>query len=385
MKEKKKVLMLLTNPFNPDPRVYKEAKSLVKAGYEITILCWDRQLKHKKKEKIDGINVERIRLRAGYGFKSMIFKLPIFWIKLFFKALKKDFDIVHSHDFDTLLVGVLLKIFKKKKLIYDSHELFLSYTENNLINSLIFSYEKILLPKIDLLIYTNEKRLTLFLNKLPRKTKQKLSNKKIIIHNYPPLQKEHKKSWNMPLRFQLSGSARKDKQIFNIIKALEKVNKKNILTELILIGNYQTEYGKEIINYINRNKIKGVTIKKSKKFNEFLNFLWQTHVVLIPISQTHLNNIFPEPNKLFEAFATKNFVITENNKYLRRIINNNGIYCDFSNIKDIIKKIKWVLKHKSEIIKKTEYMYKEHINKYNWVKEGEKLINAYKGLIGRSK
>jgi len=103
MKEKKKVLMLLTNPFISDPRVYKEAKSLVKSGYEVTILCWDRQLKHKKKEKIDGINVERLGLRASYGFKSMIFKLPIFWIKLFFKALKKDFDIVHSHDFDTEL------------------------------------------------------------------------------------------------------------------------------------------------------------------------------------------------------------------------------------------------------------------------------------------
>lgn len=34
--------MILTNGFDPDPRVYKEAKSLIKLGHKVTILCWDR-------------------------------------------------------------------------------------------------------------------------------------------------------------------------------------------------------------------------------------------------------------------------------------------------------------------------------------------------------
>ena len=159
---KKKVIMLLSNPFDqPDQRVYKEAKSLVKAGYEVTILCWDRQLKHKKKEKIDGINVERIRLRAGYGFKSMIFKLPIFWIKLFFKALKKDFDIVHSHDFDTAIVGYLLKVFKRKKWVYDSHDLYFTFfmMEGNkepIIAKIIKKIDVFLARKCDLLLVPTE-------------------------------------------------------------------------------------------------------------------------------------------------------------------------------------------------------------------------------------
>ena len=55
-----KVLMLLTNAFDPDPRVHQEAVSLVNAGYDVTILGWDRDLKAVPKERIDGIHVERI-------------------------------------------------------------------------------------------------------------------------------------------------------------------------------------------------------------------------------------------------------------------------------------------------------------------------------------
>lgn len=35
--------MLLSNGFSPDPRVYKEAVTLVKNGYEVIILAWDRE------------------------------------------------------------------------------------------------------------------------------------------------------------------------------------------------------------------------------------------------------------------------------------------------------------------------------------------------------
>ncbi len=38
-----KVVMTVSNPFKPDPRVYKEAKSLVKTGHKVIILAWVRE------------------------------------------------------------------------------------------------------------------------------------------------------------------------------------------------------------------------------------------------------------------------------------------------------------------------------------------------------
>ena len=36
------ITMLLTNAFEMDVRVYKEARYLIEKGNNVTILCWDR-------------------------------------------------------------------------------------------------------------------------------------------------------------------------------------------------------------------------------------------------------------------------------------------------------------------------------------------------------
>ena len=41
----KTVLMLLTNAYDPDPRVRQEALSLIRMGYRVRLLAWDRDRK----------------------------------------------------------------------------------------------------------------------------------------------------------------------------------------------------------------------------------------------------------------------------------------------------------------------------------------------------
>ena len=43
MDENKKIYMILTNGFNPDFRVLKEAVVLHNAGYDVEVICWDRK------------------------------------------------------------------------------------------------------------------------------------------------------------------------------------------------------------------------------------------------------------------------------------------------------------------------------------------------------
>ena len=62
-------LMLLTNPFLPDPRPLKEAKILIKYGYTVDVIAWDRDstADYPQKENISGIHVKRICKFGGYG------------------------------------------------------------------------------------------------------------------------------------------------------------------------------------------------------------------------------------------------------------------------------------------------------------------------------
>src|SRR5581483_6695758 len=64
---RRSILMLLTNCFEPDPRVHAEAKALVEAGYRVSILAWDRDRKRPRNEVIDGIEVERIYVSSTHG------------------------------------------------------------------------------------------------------------------------------------------------------------------------------------------------------------------------------------------------------------------------------------------------------------------------------
>jgi len=118
-----KIIMTVSNPFKPDPRVYKEAKSLVKAGHEVYVIAWDREGRYPEEEKIEGFSVIRLGPKAEYG-PLMALKLPFFYLKAFRAILKLNPSVIHTHDFDTAFLGFSIKYLKKKRWIYDVHDLY---------------------------------------------------------------------------------------------------------------------------------------------------------------------------------------------------------------------------------------------------------------------
>lgn len=152
-------MMLLTNPFRPDPRVYKEAKSLIKGGYEVTIFAWDREAQFPETEVLDGIRIKRFSIPSPYGSLGMVKGLLKFWKAVRREARKEDFDIVHCHDFDTLPVGLKIARKMKKKVVYDAHENYASMIEFDVprpVYLFVRFYEKLLAPKVDAVIAVSE-------------------------------------------------------------------------------------------------------------------------------------------------------------------------------------------------------------------------------------
>ncbi len=118
------VLMVLTNGFRPDVRVYKEAKHLVEKGCNVTVLCWDRDCDEKLKleETLAGIRIIRYRIKSQYG--SGLRQLGAYY--KFYKACKafkknNTCDYLHCHDIDGAIIGCLINK-KKNKMIFDMHE-----------------------------------------------------------------------------------------------------------------------------------------------------------------------------------------------------------------------------------------------------------------------
>jgi glycosyltransferase involved in cell wall biosynthesis len=118
-----RVAMLLSNPFAPDVRVYREATSLIKHGHAVTVYAWDRQGKHPPFSEEEGVKVERLHIPAGYGrgAKSLV-AFARFGLAATRRVLSTSFDVVHCHDLDTMPFGYVIARARGRPVVFDAHE-----------------------------------------------------------------------------------------------------------------------------------------------------------------------------------------------------------------------------------------------------------------------
>lgn len=121
------VFMLLSNPATFDQRPLKEAHSLAKAGWKVTILAWDRELETKSDSVFeDGVVVKRMRVKAGHGTPFLtVPKLLLFHLWCLAHLVFSRACVIHCHDVDTLPAGYAAKAVKLNgaRLVYDMHDL----------------------------------------------------------------------------------------------------------------------------------------------------------------------------------------------------------------------------------------------------------------------
>ncbi len=123
------VVMLVSNRYDPDERVQKEAEALVSDGHEVTVLAFDREDSQlPDSEMIAGVHVQRLTPRKStYGGLIGVWR----GLRAFHRACHSEIgnirpDIIHCHDMDTCAVG---KKWKKHgiKFVFDAHDQYWSW------------------------------------------------------------------------------------------------------------------------------------------------------------------------------------------------------------------------------------------------------------------
>jgi glycosyltransferase involved in cell wall biosynthesis len=143
----KSIVSAVSNDIDTDNRVHKIASTLLANGYKITVV--GRKLKYSKDLSDRPYPTRRFKLLFNKG--------PLFYmnlnLRLFIYLLFTNEDIILSNDLDTLAACWLAAYLRKKKLVYDSHELFPELPElvNRPVVRKIWSVlERKLIKKIDL-------------------------------------------------------------------------------------------------------------------------------------------------------------------------------------------------------------------------------------------
>ena len=374
--------MLLTNAFDPDPRVYQEAKVLIEKGYKVSILCWDRDPKAPFQENIDGIYVERIYVKSTHGRGStQIIFLLLFWIKALIKALSKKIDITYCHDFDTLPLGYTISRLKKTKLVYDAHESYVDMLANNvspLIKKIISVAENYLLKKVDLTITVGDI--------LKESLIKKGAFQVMVVGNWKQLTdfqfsakvlEEEKTKLGIPkdaLVISYIAHLNPERKIEPLLRSIE--NEEDVF---LVVG------GRGPIEKIVRN-----SAQKHKNII-FLGFVHPlkvpfyvalSDVVYYGFDKNNPNAQYSAPNKLFEALAAGKAIITGDFGEIGHIVKkyNCGLILKDYSIEEIKNAIN-ILKNKNYLIEIQNNSLKIAEKKYNWQMAKENLIKAIDKLL----
>lgn len=362
MEKKEKIYMILTNGFNPDVRVLKEAVALYEMGYEVEILCWDRKGEHIDKTnevREDGVKVTRffIPSKPGSGIKQLH---PFFkFMKKIRKYLKnKTYSYIHCHDFDGMIVGHYATILREKKqIIFDMHE---SYKQKIYYKiRFIFKY---FLKKADYIVYVNEEQI--------KGWKQKEKEKCIYLPNYPeirhyiPIEKE---SQNGIYRINFIGAVRDYDSLTTLIEAGKQKDN-------VKVGIYGDGVAYERLKKENKNK--NVIISGKFDGSKESGKIYQNTDILYCVYNPEIYNWrISYPTKLFEAIITKTPIIVAENTVASDFVQKKGIgaVVAYKNKEALINIIDKVILHYEEYRNNLEKISKE----YQWEDISKNLEQIY--------
>ncbi|MEI6412561.1 MAG: glycosyltransferase [Bacteroidota bacterium] len=119
----KRIICTVTNDLSYDQRMQRIARSLVKAGYEVTLL--GRVLPNSK--PLVEAPFGQIRMRC-YFRKGFLF-YGEYNLRLCWKLLWLPFDAVCTVDLDSLPAGCIASVLRGKKRVFDAHEYFTEVPE----------------------------------------------------------------------------------------------------------------------------------------------------------------------------------------------------------------------------------------------------------------
>ena len=367
-----KVCHLTSVHMPQDSRIFhKECRSLVNAGYDVTLV-----VKSKHDEVLNGIKIVKIR-EENSRIKRMFYTT---WL-VYQKAIIVNADIYHFHDPELILIGILLR-FRGKKVIYDIHEdLPRQILNKPWITSWLrypFSWLASLAEWISSRIF-----FTSIVAATPKIAARFPREKTITVQNFPILQElvfDNQTSYSeRPDHIVYIGGISKIRGAVENISAFEYVKHKDC--HLILAGEFENRQLEEECRKLN-GWLK-VDYKGWLNRDQIKSMLDNARIGLVLLHPT-INYIDSYPIKLFEYMSAGIPVIASNFPLWRKIIENAecGLLVDPFMPEDIAAAIEYLLENPEKAQYMGENGRKAVINQYNWSNEEKKLVSLYRTING---
>lgn len=369
----KKAVLSVTNDLFTDPRVDKVCHTLCSLGYEVLLIgrCY-------RNSPVLSPRIYKTK-RLHLFFRKGAFFYAEYNLRLFFFLLFQSCDVLVANDLDTLLPNYLISKFRKKKMVYDSHEYFLglmSLAERRFVKSVWTKIEKFCFPKLTYVITVSESIADLY--------QKEYGIKVHVVRNIPkaekPIVKETRLSLGIPedktiVIFQGNGinEGRGGEELINAVSLMD-----NIL--LLIIGQGVVVPKLKLLVAENGLSEKVRFIDRMTPENLF-TYTFLSDIGISIDKDTSINLRFSLPNKIFEYIRAEIPVIVSNLPERAKIIqqyNVGKVIDDFepqtiaNAIKEMIDDKEQYLNYKKNCINASQQL--------TWENEEKKLEQIYKHL-----
>ena len=309
-------------------------------------------------------------------------KGPLFYafynIRLFFYLLFSKADIFHANDLDTLWANHLAAVIRKKKLVYDSHELFTEVPElisRPRVRNIWKRIEKRIFPKLKYIFTVNESIANIF--------QEKYGVKVHVLRNLPyynnPIEKKSRSFFGLDETKKiviLQGAG------INIDRGAEElVEAMKFLDEILLVIAGDGDIIPELKQYVNKEQLSDKVRFFPKMPHEQLMQLTACADCGVTLDKdTNLNYRYSLPNKLFDYIRAEIPVLSSSLPEIQKIIEQYkvGIIIESHDPQLIATKLKTILFDYSRDYWTNSLV--EASKELCWENEQQKLIEIYEQI-----
>lgn len=403
--------MVVWNEFLNDARVLKEAQTLQRAGYVVTVFALHTPGVTRRYETTsDGIKIIRVirspfwgwrkklfpsgaaraskrapRLSGNVKQQSIMFEIVRFvsrsWTHLRLCCLIASSRpaVIHSHDVNTLPTSWLASVVSRAPLVYDAHEISTAREGYSGVRRIVGFVEKVLLPRVAAVITTTDTRATY----LARAYK---IARPVVLQNRPRFVNVHRNDkirarlglvndWPIVLYQGGLQQGRGLERIVDVAKELESAY-------FVFVG------GGRLRNQLN-DRVRSLGVEQRVFFidtvslDELPTYTASADVGVQAIENTCFNHFSTDSNKVFEYVMAGLPVVASNFPEIRKLIGEYkfGLLVEPGDSMALKDALGLIIANESL---RNAFSERAHIAKkdLNWESQEEKLIDLYSRVSG---
>jgi glycosyltransferase involved in cell wall biosynthesis len=383
--------MFVTNCVSIDARVTREARSLVEAGHDVTVMGL-REPGQPRSERFDGFEIRRVRVDALHeprrGFLRRViapfvlaWTLLDYWGRAFRAAVRGRFDVFHAHDLITLPVAWAARRIRGGRLVYDAHELFTEIGRLGPFARRAFqALERALIGRVDRVITVNDSIAAELVRRYG-------IDPPLVLRNCPRTGGRRPERSRSELRTRAGlpadvaivlyqGLYMPNRGLENLIRAARSF----LRAHLVLLGWGPLQ--RELEELVAREGLGDrVSFVAPVPISELLAMTAGADLGVIPYRNVGLNNFYTSPNKLFDYCAAGVPVVASSFPELEKIVIGLGYGRTFDpdDPASIADAVNGLLGDPAELESVRQRIAKGG-GRFTWEVESGKLLDAYASL-----